>query len=166
MRVGGVGVNSRRQLDVQLVEGPTPLQRPPSRLPAVAPVVVCIYRVTDCAGDVWDKYLDQEVSLWQCQITHAVQRPITFQMRDGFNDFLRAAHADNEQMPTNVRDLEEAAGVRFVLTDREDPDDVGFVQWRVAFYVAGDLNNFLSVDGINRAKYGPGWLILACKKAA
>ena len=34
-------------------------------------------------------------------------------------------------------------GVRLVVTDKQDPDDVGFVQWRVGFYVAGDLNNFL-----------------------
>ena len=34
-------------------------------------------------------------------------------------------------------------GVRLVVADRADPEDVGFVQWRVAFYVAGDLNNFL-----------------------
>ena len=34
-------------------------------------------------------------------------------------------------------------GVRLVVADRTDPEDVGFVQWRVAFYCAGDLNNFL-----------------------
>lgn len=77
-------------------------------------------------------------------------------MRDSFNDFLRAARADNEQMPASVRDLEDAVGVRLVVSDRQDPDDVGFVQWRVGFYVAGDLNNFLSVDGINRAKIRAG----------
>ena len=132
------------------------MQRPPSRLPAVAPVVVCIYKISDSAGDVWDAYQEQEVPLWQCQVDHAAQRPITFQMRDGFNDFLRAARADNEQMPASVRDLEDAVGVRLVVSDRQDPDDVGFVQWRVGFYVAGDLNNFLSVDGINRAKIRAG----------
>ena len=25
----------------------------------------------------------------------------------------------------------------------QDPEDVGFVQWRTTFYIAGDLNNFL-----------------------
>ena len=33
--------------------------------------------------------------------------------------------------------------MRLVISDQQDPDDVGFVQWRVGFYVAGDLNNFL-----------------------
>ena len=81
--------------------------------------------------------------LWQVQVDHAAQRPITFQMRDGFNDFLRAARAGNEQMPANVRELEEAVGVRLIVSDRQDPDEVGFVQWRCGIYVAGDLNNFL-----------------------
>ena len=30
-----------------------------------------------------------------------------------------------------------------VVANRTDPEDVGFVQWRVAFYLAGYLNNFL-----------------------
>ena len=81
--------------------------------------------------------------MWQVQIDHPVQRPITFQMRDGVNDFLRAAHATDPTMPADVRALEEAVGVRLVVADRTDPDEVGFVQWRVAFYVAGDINNFL-----------------------
>ena len=29
------------------------------------------------------------------------------------------------------------------MCSAQDPDDVGFVQWRSVFYVAGDLNNFL-----------------------
>ena len=59
------------------------------------------------------------------------------------NDFLRNAHAADADMPTDVRALEDAVGVRLVVADRTDPEDVGFVQWRVAFYCAGDLNNFL-----------------------
>ena len=64
-------------------------------------------------------------------------------MRDGVNDFLRTAHVADPTMPADVRALEDAVGVRLVVADRTDLDDVGFVQWRVAFYVAGDINNFL-----------------------
>ena len=59
------------------------------------------------------------------------------------NDFLRSAHAADQDMPTDVRALEDAVGVRLVVSDRTDPEDVGFAQWRVAFYLVGDLNNFL-----------------------
>ena len=96
--------------------------------------------------------------MWQIQMEHPVQRPITFQMRDGMNDFLRSAHAANSDMPTDVRALEDAVGVRLVVADRTDPEDVGFVQWRVALYVAGDLNNFLLLlDDFSEWSGIPGW---------
>ena len=116
-------------------------QAKPKRLPASAPVIVCIYKITDEAGDVWDRYPD--VPLWQIQIDHAAQRGVTFQMREGFNDFLLSTHATEKSIPPTLQELDKIAGVRLVVTDRTDPDDVGFVQWRVAFYVAGDLRNFL-----------------------
>ena len=48
-------------------------------------------------------------------------------------------------MPTTVADLEKSAGIRLVIGDQKDPEDVGFVQWRSVFYVAGDLvHPFLS----------------------
>eukprot|EP00973_Karenia_brevis_P054317 7546968-Karenia_brevis.AAC.1 len=73
-------------------------------------------------------------------------------MRDSFNDFLRAAHAADNAMPATLTQLEPAAGVRLVVTDKADPDDVGFVQWRVAFY-APDAGNFLRLlDGWFRYK--------------
>ena len=56
--------------------------------------------------------------MWQIQMDHPVQRPITFQMRDGMNDFLRSAHAANSDMPTDVRALEDAVGVRLVSENR------------------------------------------------
>ena len=44
------------------------------------------------------------------------------------NDFLRNAHAADADMPTDVRALEDAVGVRLVVADRTDPEDVGFVE--------------------------------------
>ena len=63
-------------------------------------------------------------------------------MRDSFSDFLRAAHAKNNSIPATLQELETAAGVRLIISDRQDPDDVGYVHWRVAFY-AIDACNFL-----------------------
>ena len=40
-------------------------------------------------------------------------------------------------MPGSVQELERQVGVRLVVADRTDPEEVGFVQWRTAFYVAG-----------------------------
>ena len=53
------------------------------------------------------------------------------------NDFLRNLKDGDENMPGTVQDLEGQLGVRITVADRTDPEEVGFVQWRPAFYVAG-----------------------------
>ena len=127
-----------------LVEQEPKLLKPTHRLPVSAVVEVCMYKFTDQAGDVWEQYAGQDVALWQVQIKHAAQRSITFQIRDGFNDYLKAVHGSGNSMPTNLKDLEKHVGIRLVVSDTKDPEDVGFVQWRSAFYVAADnLKNFL-----------------------
>ena len=64
-------------------------------------------------------------------------------MRESFEDYLRSANAADSSLPVSLVDLEKVAGIRLVIGDQKDPEDVGFVQWRSVFYVAGDLNNFL-----------------------
>ena len=112
-----------------------------------------MYKYTDQAADLWDLFHGRDdLPLYQVQVTHEAQRSIVFSIRDSFNDFLRAAHAANIAMPASVQQLETAAGIRLVITDRSDPDDVGYKQWRVAFY-AVDLPNFLLIlDGFFRFK--------------
>ena len=34
-----------------------------------------------------------------------------------------------------MQELAANAGIRLVVADAKDPENVGFVQWRVAFYV-------------------------------
>ena len=46
-------------------------------------------------------------------------------------------------MPANVQELERQVGVRLVVADRTDPEEVGYVQWRTAFYVAGRPQEWL-----------------------
>ena len=68
-----------------------------------------------------------------------------FGIRESFQDFLKGAGAKSEDVPQKLEDL-AASGIRLVITDKNDPDGVGFVQWRVAFYVAGgdaSLGNFM-----------------------
>lgn len=128
--------------DISIEQGPRPAQAP-RRLPASAPVDVCMYRITDVAGDLWELFRDKEdLPLYQVQVSHQAQRSVCWSLRDSFNDFLRAAHSANNTMPATLQQLEAAAGVRLVVTDRADPEDVGFVQWRAGFYCV-DLNNFL-----------------------
>ena len=100
-----------------------------------------MYKITDEAGDVWEAFQGKdEVPLWQIQLDHPQQRSITFSMRDSFNDFLRSA---GDGVPSTLQEIERSAGVRLVIADRADPEEVGYIQWRPAFYVAGCIKNFL-----------------------
>ncbi len=122
--------------EVTLLE-PKP-QRTAQR-PGNAPVVLCVYKYSDDASDIWE---GKEGSLWQIQIEHEAKPSITFGIIDSFNNFLR--QAGNESLPTTLADLEQNAGIKVVIT-KDDPEAVGFVRWRIAFYVAGALENFMAL---------------------
>ena len=135
--------------ELTLLETPKPPQAA-RNLPATAPVAVVMYKISDCAGDVWEQFNGQDVALWQVQVDHPVRaRSVCYQMREAFGDYLRAESEKNEALPNTIQDLASKAGVRLVVTDAKDPDDMGYVQWRVAWYVAADdLKNFLHLlDG-------------------
>ena len=148
----GGRVKLPRASDISVEQNPRPTQAQ-RRLPASAPVDVCVVKYTDQASDLWDLFQGKDdVPLYQIQIQHLAQRAVTFQMRDSFNDFLRATNAGDNAIPATLQRLESAAGVRLIVTDRADPDDVGYIQWRVAFY-ATDACNFLRLlDGWFRFK--------------
>ena len=80
------------------------------------------------------------------QIDHAARPSILFNVRDSFNDFLKQASTDNEGVPASLEQLQAKAGIKVIMSDRNDPDSAGFVQWRTSFFVGGDdgsLSNFL-----------------------
>ena len=140
-----------RAADITIEQGPRPTQTQ-KRLQVNAPVDVCISRFTQQASDLWDLLQDHDDSLHQIQIRHEAQKTITFSMRDSFNGFLQASNKQDKRIPSTLAELETACGVRLIVSDRADPDDVGYVQWRVAFYCI-DLPNFmLLLDGWFRYK--------------
>ena len=143
--------------ELTLEVGPQPPQAP-QRLPASAPVEVAVYKVTDQAGDLWSQYEDTNAALWQVQVRHDARPSVVFDMHSSFNDFLGVSHTSESSLPNSVKELQRSAGIKLVLTDAKDPEGVGFVQWRAAFYVAGDteskpLHNFLNLlDGFFKYK--------------
>ena len=112
-----------------------------------APLNVCIYPYTRETSDLWDLFAGKPgIPLYQVQLEHNARNSICFKIRDSFNAFLTTVdEAANGAMPSTLQELEKAAGVRLIVTDRVDPDSIGFQQWRVAFYVAGDVKNFLKL---------------------
>ena len=55
--------------ELKIEQGPSP-QRAPQRLPEEAPVEVCIYKITDRAGDLWAPYEGTSAQLFQIQFDH------------------------------------------------------------------------------------------------
>ena len=48
----------------------TPTEHRPQRHTTNGPVVICVYPVTDSAGDLWNQYKDTDEKLWQIQVDH------------------------------------------------------------------------------------------------
>ena len=98
----------------------------PQRLPASAPLDVVIYKVTKRASDVWDQFTETDgAELWQIQLEHAARPSAIFNLRDSFQDFLKEAGADSDSgIPTSLDVLQQKAGIKLVLADRNDPDKV------------------------------------------
>ena len=57
-----------------------------SRLAAVAPLNICVYKVTDNAGDAWSQYENvSDAKLWQVQMDHAARPSCLFNLRGSFH---------------------------------------------------------------------------------
>ena len=94
--------------------------------------------MTDKAGDVWSNFEGTDAGLYQVQIEHAARPSIMFGLRESFTDFLKTVNTKSEgEIPATLDDL-QGSGIRLVISDKQDPDNAGFVQWRCAFYCAGD----------------------------
>ena len=63
------------------IEAPQKVSATLRRKSAVAPVLVCIYKMSSHAGDLWGDFKDDDVPLWQIQIDHGAQRSICFRLR-------------------------------------------------------------------------------------
>lgn len=65
----------------------TPKKPGAGRLPAVAPLNICIYKITDKAGDAWSQYENIPSKLWQIQMDHAARPSALFNLRGSFVAF-------------------------------------------------------------------------------
>jgi hypothetical protein len=56
-----------------------------SRLPAVAPLNICCYKITDKAGDAWSQFENvPDAKLWQIQLDHSARPSCLFNLRGSF----------------------------------------------------------------------------------
>ena len=107
-----------------------------------APVNVCVYKITDVAGNLWAAFKDTPTKLWQVQLEHDARPSITVNILASFNDFLKESARSNAGMPDTVQKLQAEAGIKIIMTNQDDPDSIGcFVQYRIALYVAGEADS-------------------------
>ena len=109
-----------------------------------------MYQVTDSAGDLWAQYKDTDEKLWQIQLDHDARPSVSVNIRRSLEEYLK--NSSQESLPDTIQKLQSDCGIKLTMTGKEDPDVLGcFVQYRIGFYVAGDLgsliNFFLFLDG-------------------
>ena len=80
----------------------------PQRLPTTAPFNVCVYKVSDKAGDCWEdvqKYATY--ALYQVQIAHEARPSILISLRDSFSDFLKEMESQEDHYQQEVGGIRE-----------------------------------------------------------
>ena len=66
--------------------------------------------------------------LYQVQIAHDARPSILFNLRDSFGNFLKAMSTEDKDYPSSIDELLNVGGIKLVVADKNDPDNVGFVQ--------------------------------------
>ena len=64
-----------------LVAVESPKKPGAGRLPAVARLNICVYKISDKAGDAWSQYENIPSKLWQIQMDHAARPSALFNLR-------------------------------------------------------------------------------------
>ena len=101
----------------------------PQRLPTTAPFNVCVYKVSDKAGDCWvDVQKYASYALYQVQIAHEARPSIVISLRDSFSDFLKEMSAESDAYPGSLEVLRDQGCIKLVVSNKDDPESVGFVQ--------------------------------------
>ena len=109
--------------------------------PNTGPVVVCIYKYTSNASDIYvDKYQDSRVGMYQIQFDQDCRNNIFFMFKKKFEEFLRFQNNEDGVCPTNLADLAAETGIDFKVSNGDNSKGI-FVPWRVGAYVTGDIEN-------------------------
>ena len=67
-----------------------------------APVNICVYKVTDNAGDLWAQFKDSTTKLWQVQIDHDARPSVAVSIVSQLSDFLKENARTSPGLPDSV----------------------------------------------------------------
>ena len=104
-----------------------PAEPRPQRATTNSPVVICVYQVTDCAGDLWAQFKDTNEKLYQVQVEHDARPSISVNIRRSFEEYLKVNGGSDAD---TISALQSNAGIKLTMTGKDDTDSLGcFVQY-------------------------------------
>ena len=98
--------------------------------PAESQLRICIFRVTDCAADVWRMFEGTSVPLWQLQFDYAGKPSPLYKFAMSFDEFLTEVGAKQRPKVSNMEDVLTYYNAKLIETDSTDSDQAGFVPFR------------------------------------
>ena len=119
-----------------------------TKLPATAPIEMCVCRYTNAASIFIQRF--PAMPLFMITVRHRARPGITWQLNRAMNACIqRIAAGENEnQFPGTWAELQATWNVKTCFKPQNDPDNLGYAQDLVTFYVAGDiehLENFIAL---------------------
>ena len=118
-----------------------------SKLPGEAVIEFSVQPYTQKASDVIQSFPGDP--LWQIQLKHDSRPLVTSRILASFGTYLTHLHATDPSMPDSLQSL-RSQGIILVITAADDPESIGWVPWRIAFYSLGDVadlkNTLLLLD--------------------
>ncbi len=109
-----------------------------STLPPTADIEVSILPYAASAQDVASSLPTEP--LWQVQVQHTAKPSVLSKLLNSFTAFLTHLRGTNDEVPETIQELKTENGIIITLSGLDDPLEVGWIQWRVAFYVVGDIS--------------------------
>ena len=106
------------------------------RVHGEVPIELSILQNSSSSSNAADMISTFPEKLWQIQIRHP---SITGNLVASMNSFLTDMHQTNASMPASLQQLRADNAILIQLSSTEDPMQIGWQQWRVAVYAAGDL---------------------------
>ena len=88
-------------------------------------------------------------------VDHDARPSISVNIRRSLEEYLKDASAEGG-LPETIQKLQSDCGIKLTMTGKDDTDSLGcFVQYRIAFYVAGGL-------GLFGTDHGYGCMSMTC----
>ena len=108
------------------------------RGPRSGPIVMQLNHYSSQASDIAQDAENSE-KYWQLQLTHEDAFPsITFQIVTRLRGYI-----ETQEGPDELNEFMRRMGVRLCIAgpSKDDRNEIGYQQWRIAFYIRGGKNN-------------------------